>query len=121
MLNSVGRVPSWVSWISCYRAIVPSWYFVSISWVQNIILLVLRGSIIFPRGYCVGQKCSPWVFRGSKYFSRWYLVVPRFFLVGSTFSLVGNFVIFSSWRHEKKSHINISETAYSFSNQSQQL
>ena len=41
---------------------------------------------------------------------------PRFFLAGSKFSLVGNFVIFSSWLHDKKWHRKISETAHFLKN-----
>ena len=53
VLNFVGHVPLWVSWVQCHRAIVPSW-------VQNF----------------------SWVFRESKIFSRWHFVSPKLFLVG---------------------------------------
>ena len=48
--------------------------FVGISWVTNFFLWVFRGSQLFSRGYFVGSK----------------------------FFLVGNFVVFSCWLHEKK-------------------
>ena len=48
VLNIVCGVPSWVSWVWCHRAMVPSW-----------------------------------IFRGSRTFSRWYFVGPKYFLVGS--------------------------------------
>ena len=71
MLNSVGLVPSRVSFILCYRVIVPLW-------VRNIFLLVFRAPEIFSRGYFVGPK-----------FFHGHFVGPKFFLVG--FSWVQDF------------------------------
>ena len=74
VLNSVGLVPSWVSWASCHRATVPSWVFNFLSWI-------FCGSKVFSRGYFLGLKLFfvsiSWVqtfsrgyFCGSKFFSR---------------------------------------------------
>ena len=86
VLNFVGHVLSWVSWVSCHRATVTSWVF--------------RGSKNFSRGYFVGlkffswdfagpkffggyswvQNVLSWVFRGSEFFSREYFVGPFLFV-----------------------------------------
>ena len=122
VLKFVGHVPSWVSWVWCHRAIVPSWVF--------------HGLKIFSRGYFVGSKYFlvgiSWVpnffsrvFRGSKVLSRGHFVQPKFFsrryFVEPKFSLVINFVIFSCWLHEKKWHRNISQTSCSIPNRFLQL
>ena len=49
VLNSVGLVPSWISWVSCHRVIV-------LSWAQNIFSWVLPGPQIFSCMYFVGLK-----------------------------------------------------------------
>ena len=100
VLTSVGLVPSWVPWVACYRATVPSWVQIFFSWV-------FRESEIFSRGYFSGFKnFLSWVLHGSRFFlvgalwvqicSRGYFVGPKFFLVGISwvqFFLVGIFVV----------------------------
>ena len=82
VLNFVGHVPSWVSWVWCHCVIVPlchqvfslgyfvgpNFFLVGILWVQNFSSWVWGGSKIFSRG--------------SKIFSCGYDVGPKFFLVG---------------------------------------
>ena len=108
IVDFVGLVPS------CHRVIVDN------SCVPNFFSWVFRRSKIFFSGYFVGLKSFfvgiswasnllSWVFRGSKIFSRGYTV-------GAKFSLVGNFVIFSCWPHEKKWRRNTSQTTYSIPN-----
>ena len=86
MLNYVGLVTSRVSWVLCYRVIVPSW-------VRNFFSWMFRGSETFSLGCFVGpkfflggiswvQNFFSWVFPGSKIFSRWCFVDSNFFLVG---------------------------------------
>ena len=76
----VGRVSSWVSWVQCHRAIVPSWVFREPK-------ISARGYFVGPKFLLVGiswaQKTFSWVFRGSQYF----FVGPRFFLVGISWVL----------------------------------
>ena len=102
VLNFMGRVPSWVSWVQCYCAILPLWVF--------------RGSKIFSRGYLVGLKyfpvgilwvpnLFPWVFRGSKIFSGGYFVRSKFFLEG-------NYVILREKIYRIKSHETIGIEMY---------
>ena len=63
VLNSVGLVPSWVSWASYHRAIVPSRD-------RNFLSSVFSGYKVFSRGCFVGLNLFSWVFRGSKMFPR---------------------------------------------------
>ena len=114
LLNSVGLVPSWVSWVSCLRALVPSWVHVFLvpSWVENFLVpswvkffstwvkifftwvkdfftwvnIFLRGSKIFLRGSVFFLRGSIFVLRGSKFFLRGSI----FFLRGSIFFLRGS-------------------------------
>ena len=103
----MGLIPSWVSWVSCHRAIVPSW-------IQNIFSWAFRGSEKFSHGYFVGmklflenipwvQKLFSWVFNWSKIFYRVYFVGARSFFsgifLGSKIFSRGYFVVpkFSKW------------------------
>ena len=76
----------------CRYVVGPKYFLVGVSWVSGIFSWVFRGSQIFFLE----------VTRGSKIFSRRYFLAPKFFLVTSKFSLVGNLVILSCWPHEKK-------------------
>ena len=84
-----------------FVGLVPSRHcaFVGISWVQNIFSSVFRGSKIFSCGYFVSPKLFLWLFCGFKTFLVGILWVqnvflyPKFFLVCSTFSPLGSFVI----------------------------
>ena len=69
----MGRVSSWVSWVQCHRAIVPSWVF--------------REPKIFARGYFVGPKNFLLGISWVPIFLRGYFVGPRFFLVGISWVL----------------------------------
>ena len=69
----VGRVSSWVSWVQCHRAIVPS--------------RVFREPKIFARGYFVGPKNFLLGISWVPIFLRGYFVGPRFFLVGISWVL----------------------------------
>ena len=64
---------------------------VGILGVQNIFFCVFCGSIVFSRGYVVGPKVS----------------------------LMGNFVIFSCWPHDKKWSRTISQVMHSIPSQFQ--
>ena len=73
VLNSVSLAPSWVSWVSCHHAIVPSWarnFLEGISWAQNFF------SLIF-----VGPQFFLWVFHESNIFL-WVFHRSNIFLVG---------------------------------------
>ena len=76
VLNSVGLIPSWVS---CHRAIVPSWVRKFFSWLY-------LGSNIFSRGYFLVLNFFSWVFRVSKIFSCGYFVCPKFLWLSINFS-----------------------------------
>ena len=87
VLNSVGIVPSWDSWVLCHLAIFLSWVQMGIIFF----LWVFCGSEIFSRGYFMGPKVFLlgtlwiriiflWVLRGSKIFSCRYTWVRNFFL-----------------------------------------
>ena len=56
VLNYVGLVSTWVSWVPCHHAIV-MW------WGQNFFLWVFRGSKIFSHGYTWVWNFFSWVFR----------------------------------------------------------
>ena len=95
--------------------------FVAISWVQIIFSWVFRGFKLFSRGYFVGLKCFLVGISKVQNFFSWVFLGPEIFFVGSKFSLLGNFIIFSCWPHEKKWRRNTSETTYSFPNRFQQF
>ena len=84
VLNCMGRVLSWVTWVQCHRA------FVDVSQIQSFFSCVFVG----PKFFLVGISRVPiffsWVFHGSKIFSCRYFVGPKFYLVS-------NFVIFSQY------------------------
>ena len=60
VLNSVGLVPSWVSWVSCHRAIVPLW-------VRKVFRGYLVGSEYFPVGISWVSIFFSWVFCKSAF------------------------------------------------------
>ena len=79
-------------------------------------LWVVRGSLVFSRGYFVGPQFLSWVVCGTRVFLVGISWVSIFFLwvfhespifscgyfAGSTFSVMGNFVFFWCLQHEKK-------------------
>ena len=69
----MGRVSSWVSWVQCHRAIVPSWVFREPK-------ISARGYFVGPKNFLLGISWVPIFFRG-------YFVGPRFFLVGISWVL----------------------------------
>ena len=78
VLNFVGFVPWWVSWVPCHNAFVgPKYFFMDISWVQ----FFSRGCFVSPRFFLVGiswvQHFFSWGFPVSVIFSRRYF---NFFL-----------------------------------------
>ena len=77
VLNSVGIVPSWDSWVPCHLAIFPSWVQMGIIFFLQVILWV--------------WNFFSWVLYGSKSFSVGYIVDPNYFLVGT--SWVQNFFL----------------------------
>lgn len=83
----------------CGYFVGPRFFHMCIFWIQVLFLCVLRGIKFFHMGTCA----------------------PNFFLVGSKFSVAGNFVISSCWWYEQKWHRNISENACSIPNRFQQL
>ena len=87
VLNFVGLVLSWFSWIQCHRVIVASWVFrgfkiflVGISWVQHFFSWVFHGFKIFLVGISLVQNLFSLVFHGSKIFFVGILWVQNFFL-----------------------------------------
>ena len=93
VLNFVNRIPYWVSWVQCHRAIVLFCRSKGFSWVLHgsknfscgnfvdlkLFSCVFPGSKSFSCGYFVGPKFFPWVFHGSKSFSRGYSCGQYFF------------------------------------------
>ena len=68
VLNFMGLVLSWVSWVAYHCAIVPSW-------VQNFFSWVFRGCLVGPKIFLVGTS---WVQK----FLLWVLHRPKIFFIG---------------------------------------
>ena len=98
VLNFVGHLSLWVSWIQCHRPsclceyfVGPKFSLVGISQTKYFLSLRFRGSKIFIVGISQVQNCFLWVFRGPTFFSREYFVGAKFFpwiFLGSKIFLV---------------------------------
>ena len=84
VLNSVGLLPSWVSWVSYHRAIVSSWVRKFFLWVFRRSQIFSRGNFVGPNFFLVGiswvSNFFSWVFRRSKFFLVGISCVQDFFL-----------------------------------------
>ena len=92
-----------IQWVSCHRAIVPSWvrnffpfvfcgskiFLEVVSWVWNFFSWVFRGSKIFLVRVSWVRNFFSWVFRDSEIFCCGHFEGPRFFPMG--ISWVQNF------------------------------
>ena len=84
VLNSVDLVPSWMSWVSCHRPIVPAWVRNFFSWVFCGSKISSRGYFVGPKFFLVGISWSEIFFREyfvGLHFFRGFFVCTRFFLV----------------------------------------